>query len=893
MLQLGSLQVYAPPGAIASGQTLTLTAGSQPGFEPPAPSIGDGPYTLSTSQGEPSMPVTVSLHYDPAALGDGGHPLVLHGLDGWDTWVPEATTVDAAQAVASAVLDSFSPVDIANSVVYYGGLITGNRSDTPDGCQMDPPSWVQDISLPCSQQQPLPISFRTDPHDGSTATLHLVNNRGYPQMVTVGGIDFDLEKAEWSDSLEGQAALAFAAAIPSGSPQAFILAPGGSARLVIHKPPDQPAPQPVYIDPQPTARVTALAALGWSLLATAKKQIGIPQDVADCVIASVYNVSSGDRGVATAIDQIHHCGNVATEGLSEAGRKLFQKLALGLVVDDFFYKLQDLMADTAYPPQIGFTVRGTGLVDTDIHVGPYYLGKIAPGQPYVLQLKASGGTGPYAFHLYQGDVNGNHPPAWASVSASGLLTLNPPADDNAAYLFYVYVFDHTGRHSPFARDVVKVATGDEEAPFTDRPHVSFPNVPEGLWTVPMPNGGQIVPRPDGSITTTPCSYHSPDDADAPFRLQQVTGDGGMQWRRPGENAVCGTLITDASGNSYYFMSDALGAHIRSVDHRGQVRWTSAVLPHQIDRAGYGRPTLGADGNVYFTLYDGWGHGYLTGLDEQTGAITMDRSAGFPLALSAYDEGLVIVDGYDHVEYVAYDGRQLADYPVANIDFPSLGTVGAGPDGTVFVAAGAPGACGPTTSNSFSVAKVTPAGVAWTWTDAGSTGCERGSTAATPNGGVVVTESADRTDGHVTMLGADRTVLWRTTVSADVKLGALAAGPALVDVGGVVAIPTYDSYACNSNPADTCTRLHVSFADQDSSATRLPRITATIESHGQDTNQNSWGDIAIAPDRVFVAASPLLDYNTYGTDTYGLSAIAAPGLGQNFAQARELSVGSPP
>jgi hypothetical protein len=887
-LQLGDVRLDAPAGAIAPGETLTL-ARDDSGIDPGAPpAIDGGAWSVSTSQGEPSAPISISLHYDPSTLVAGAHPLLLHDVDVLHAWIPETTSTDAGAHVATATLESFSHVSWADSVIYDEGLFTGNRASAPDDCAANPPSWIQDASLPNSHEVPLPMCFTTD-SDATAAVLHMVNNRGYAMRVTVSGARFDAHVSRFGDALESDIADALAAIVPTGSPQTFLIAPGSSAWLRFPKPPDQPAAQLVTIDPAATTADGALAAVAWSLLATIKEKIGTVDDELGCVTSAIYN-STGEQDAASSLDELHHCTNVAAGEIGGKVGAAVKQLGYAVASIDVLDKVRDLRSDALFPPQIDFTIKGTGLVDDDIHVGPYYLGTITPGQSRSLVLHATGGTGPYEFHLYTGDVNGNHPPPWVSLSTSGVLTLDPPADDNGAYLFYVYAFDSTGRHSPFARDVVKVATGDADAPYTDRPAVNFPSVPEAAWTAPMSNGGGILPRPDGSVMTTKCIYHNPQDADVPFQLQQIASDGALQWRRPTDAAGCRSVIADAAGNSYYFMTDLLGAHIRSVDARGQVRWTTAVLPNLIDWSGYGPPTLGADGSVYFTLYDAWGNGWLEGIDEATGAITMDRFEGFPLAVSAYRDGLAVVDGNDFVEYVSYDGNLLAQYPVTGIDFPSLGTIGAQPDGTVFVAAGASGPCGPTTPNSFSVAKVTPAGVAWTWTDPGSTGCERGSTAATPDGGVVVTEwsgTADAT-GHVTTLDASRAVRWRTSVDPNPE-GSLFAGPPLVDNAGIVAIPTYATYPCAIEPTDVCTRVEVSFVDQDSAGTRLPRVSATNEALLQSSGGNPWGDVAIAPGRVYVAAGPYLDNETFLTDTYGLAALDAPGLGQDYRQAAQLAV----
>src|SRR5262249_33931186 len=150
----------------------------------------------------------------------------------------------------------------------------------------------------------------------------------------------------------------------------------------------------------------------------------------------------------------------------------------------------------------------------------------------------------------------------------------------------------------------------------------------------------ILPKGDGHVVTTKCSYHNDTDGDVPYAVQQVAAGGQLDWRRPQDGGDCTGTVTDAAGNGYYFMSDSTGSYVRSVDVRGQVRWTSAALGHSIDRVYYAPPTLGANGDVYFVTYNSYGNGFLEGFDADTGALTLDQSSGFPLEISAYDGGLV-------------------------------------------------------------------------------------------------------------------------------------------------------------------------------------------------------------------------------------------------------------
>jgi subtilisin family serine protease len=476
----------------------------------------------------------------------------------------------------------------------------------------------------------------------------------------------------------------------------------------------------------------------------------------------------------------------------------------------------------------------------------------------------------------------------AGVDVGRTLSRSPfPIDDGDGHPFDPKFPDPSGS-LPIVNAAAAVQCAADPPPLTDRPSVSFPDVPEALWTVPMASVGRIAPRPDGTITTTKCSYHNPDDANAQFALQQVARDGSLQWRRPVDGGDCYSPISDAAGNTYFFMSDARGAHLRSVDAQGRVRWTTAILPHQIDRDYYTGPTIGANGDVYFPLYNGFGVGWLIGVDDATGAITLDRIAGFPLGITAYDDGLAIVDGDGYVLYIDYDGNERARYAVPSIYFPALGRIARGRQGSVFLAGGGYQDCGGTGgSTSFSITKVTPAGVAWTWSDPTSDGCERGSAAALPNGGVVVTESAGTRDGHVITLDADGFLRWRTTL-APTDGGQLFAAAPLADEAGIIAVPTVQEYPCNFNPADKCLRLRVAFADQDAASLTLQPVTATNESYTRSTGGDPWGDVALDRDRIYVGVSPYLDNVTYLTAADGLAALSAPGLGADFERALEVS-----
>ncbi len=449
----------------------------------------------------------------------------------------------------------------------------------------------------------------------------------------------------------------------------------------------------------------------------------------------------------------------------------------------------------------------------------------------------------------------------------------------AGIYVHLHYVNHDALLAAAARAVSRLGT-HVAAPSTNRPAVGIPRVPQARWSEPMGDDGMIIPAADGSVITTKCTYHSITDADVPYVVQKLAPGGALDWRRGSDNSGCFGNIRDAAGNDYYFMTDNAGAHIRSVNADGWVRWTTPALPDSIDRVPYATPALGANGDVYFLAYNGFGHGYLLGAAEGTGALTVVKNLGFPLAIYAYSAGLVVADGSGAVSYFRYDGSTRATYNVPGIDFTGASFAG-GSAGTIF-ASGTSGtsSCGGVTS--FSVAKVTPSGVAWTWTDPNSSSCSaRGYAAATPDGGVVTTEWAGSgsSTGYVESLTRNGVQRWRMPLAATADGQLLFAAVPMVDNHGIVVIPRYTEYSCVRTPGSTCVGLRILCASQASSAISLPAINATNET---STGSFPWGwNMAIANNRVYVTAIPYLDNTTYPTSGDALISLSAPGLGQDY------------
>ena len=458
---LGGLQVSAPTGAVKRGETLRVRTTAVGG--PGGPSLAGGPFELSTSQGQPRKPVTVAVRYDPGLLAPGDVPVLLHGKKGGKKWVAEQATVDAKRRTITATIDSFSLIDVAGAITWFGGVITGNRRDLPGNCG-SPPAWIDGVSFPRDRNDALPSCVSLDTSD-QTLKINVVNNRGYAQLVSISGAQVDADRSRWSTSLEGQLASAFTRAASGGGPSEFLLAPGATATLAIQRPQGILGSRVVSLQAVPVPAAAALAPLVWAFLKEANDQIGKAAGVVsivECMAKALHISVTRNPGAAQTLSAVKRCG-LSAGGLSaatDAVKASLKKLAAGLFVTDFFYRLIDLNAQDAYPTRITFTFRGDPTTSPDIRVEGLNLGLIPAGQVSSRRLSAAGGTAPYVFEDSPAAANKGLMPSWVTIQRDGTVTVEPPSGAPATVEFYVVVTDATGQRSPSVRDKVTFRVAD-------------------------------------------------------------------------------------------------------------------------------------------------------------------------------------------------------------------------------------------------------------------------------------------------------------------------------------------------------------------------------------------------------------------------------------------------
>jgi putative cell wall-binding protein len=477
---LGNVTVIAPPGSIAAGQTLSLEQAPPAGMSPEdAPSLLGGPYRLTTSQGQPLSPVTVSVTYDPGLLTAGTDPMILHGDPATGLWLPEVTTVDTTSLTVTATLTHFSFLDVVSRIAYvaagaitYGaGVFTGNRGSVPTDCATTLPTWVNAVTLTQMLNESLPACISTRSTE-QTLYVNIVNNRGYLQMVHVQGSTIDLQDySVWDGSnLESYITNGLAKAESNPAVGDFALGDGQKATIAFSKPAGLVGTRDITIAHNSQA-VTAVASLGFSLLLK-YKNYDVPDDVRNCVVASLHNELAGSDATSE-VAQMRSCISaqlsyaVAAGILSDGAAKNLEKISWAVLAIDAGYKIVDLFADAydQYAAPAGFTEVGLNLLNANIVVGNINRQNLPAGVPTSIPLSATGGTAPYTFSIWANAANLTKVPAWLHLNTvAGTLDGTPPYGDKTVYTFYIYATDATGQHSPFNRDTVTIASDGAVAP---------------------------------------------------------------------------------------------------------------------------------------------------------------------------------------------------------------------------------------------------------------------------------------------------------------------------------------------------------------------------------------------------------------------------------------------
>jgi hypothetical protein len=377
----------------------------------------------------------------------------------------------------------------------------------------------------------------------------------------------------------------------------------------------------------------------------------------------------------------------------------------------------------------------------------------------------------------------------------------------------------------------------------------------------------------------------------------MTPDGVVTWSTPANVDHmawgCPTAVGDTQGNTYLQTIDTQGKFVlQSVDASGRLRWSTPLG----DFSPWGEnPVIGANGNVYLVERDTTANPYLFGYDTTTGAVTL-HGISFPYVtgLYAYSGGLAIVNtdaggifGLDsEVDYLSYDGTLIHKFDTgAPISYNGNFSNAGGANGSVYVA-GYPLTCsggagyGSQGLTNLSVEKITPAGLAWTWTDSTAHNCSATKLAATPDGGVILARNEHPPNPAADFTSISPTGALRWAHHAGGPLGPAYNGgdfTPVADSNGVVALPSSYEFACPDYSTLACSGVQVEFVTQDATSPVLPTLHVT-DLANQYFNLS---DLSIDAGRVYLTRSDA------PVDNGGsLSAFAVTGLSTDYRVARQ-------
>jgi streptogramin lyase len=663
-LVVGALSVHTPFGAISPGQTITLrTTGitERTTLIDWTNRLTDA-FDVSTSQGQPNVPVEINAGFDGSALPPGVQPVLLNDIGGAIGWIPEPGTFDPAAKVATAMVDHFSPKLWVDQFKYSVNAFVENRFDGGLNCT-EPPSWITGSIFPNSNSDAV-LVCPTPGTDASTLKLAIANNRGYAQALQIHGAELDFSQSTWGDNVTDTVnhALARVATSLLKPADTFMLAPKSTGILTIHRK-DLASGQVVTIDSlNPGARAVASLILQWTKRATGVATL--PVDLADCV-AGYFANSLGDPSAVGAAATVKGCIDVAGT-VSSAVKTAWKKFAVAIIAVDNGSRLIDAMADSTYPGHIEFEVVGDTQIDTNITLINGDLGARRSGQSFTIPLGATGGTAPYTFTVSPAAVNKDRVPPWAKLEPSGTLTLDIPSDVHAGpYSFYVIITDAKGKHTPTSTQLVKFTVVPTDAGsggvVTTYRGISLP---EGITTGPdgalwFANRGN---NSIGRITTAGTITNYSDPSIGQPEGITVGADGALWFENVGDSSIgrittAGTVssfpVSGIGGAAYYSPhgitagpDGALWFTMAGADSIGRITTAGVVTMYSVDGMSAVGPrsiTVGPDHALWFT--SGGGIGRIT----TEGVVTTYDSGGAGAdAITAGPDGALWFAGYESI-----------------------------------------------------------------------------------------------------------------------------------------------------------------------------------------------------------------------------------------------------
>lgn len=360
-VRLGRITVTAAAGSIANGQTLTITP-VDVARQPRVASVSGGAFQLASSQGQPTGPVSMNFTFDPAAFPrPHHHPALIHQEQPDLPWGLEMSTLTASGDSVNATVTHFSPFDWVDTFDYAFGLVTNNRTDAVvNGCGPTP-DWMETVVLPMPVND-LNAAVWACPDAstaGDTLYLHIVNNRGYGQLLNFSGVPVDSAASQWGPtSLEqafgqGVAASANTAThqFDKGTTNLAFVAGGSSVTVAMHRPATGSTPITVDVSATPIGAAVA-ADLIWTAIQQLSSKVKVGTDLINCAFTGIQFATSRVDDPMIAYDLMDKCiGTII--GVTEA----WAPIDTILTVDGLAQTLNDTFVADKYPAHLVFTLK--------------------------------------------------------------------------------------------------------------------------------------------------------------------------------------------------------------------------------------------------------------------------------------------------------------------------------------------------------------------------------------------------------------------------------------------------------------------------------------------------------------------------------------------------------
>jgi hypothetical protein len=212
----GGASLSIPPGALPVGTTVAITKGSASVLDRLGALQPDQvSWDVAASVEPPSIPVTLTIPYDPGKVPSGAQPLVTtyDELSGW--WVPVRTSVAPETHRLIAELPGFSlktwiidrtpdsgaaKVGTASWLEYEGQQLLTSRPSKPQCAGRSAPPWVKQVVVNVDQNADVSACVRAQ---GDGFAVETASNHSYPIALSSDMPFTRVDASALDDTIDG------------------------------------------------------------------------------------------------------------------------------------------------------------------------------------------------------------------------------------------------------------------------------------------------------------------------------------------------------------------------------------------------------------------------------------------------------------------------------------------------------------------------------------------------------------------------------------------------------------------------------------------------------------------------------------------------------------------